>query len=83
MKIYIVFKAECIYDNSFDKAFSNLGEARKYVDKNIQSYLVYLSDMTLLEIYDRAIHETELIGKFILGDGSGNDDHYQAVKDAM
>ena len=40
MKIFIVFKAECIYNNSFDKAFRKLKDAQKYVDENIEKYLV-------------------------------------------
>ena len=61
MKIFIVFKAECIYNNSFDKAFRKLKDAQKYVDENIEQYLVYLSDKTLTEIYEIVIQETELI----------------------
>lgn len=61
MKIFIVYKSECIYNNSFDKAFRKLKDAQKYVDENIEKYLVYLSEKTLPEIYERVIQETELI----------------------
>lgn len=67
MKIYIVYKAECIYDYSFDKAFLKIEDAKKYVDENIESYMAYLSKETLPEIYEKAIEETELI--------NSNDEH--------
>ncbi len=62
MKIYIVYKSECIYDSLFDKAFLKLEDAKKYVDKDLNGYATYLKKATLPEIYEAAIEETELLG---------------------
>ena len=92
MKVYVVYKAECIYDDSFDKVFYKIKDAQNYVDENLESYTVYLSKETLPEIYERVILETDLVGAndtlstsigTIFGNGSGNSGDYQTIKDTI
>ena len=63
MKVYVVYKAECIYDYQVDEIFSTFELAKKHVDKSLPQYAEYLKKETIEEIYAKVIEEFGVLDK--------------------